>query len=57
MSCGTGRINRGIKPKTQHEREWNARRALNTPAVYNTITREELEEVEEYLGLREESDE
>ena len=54
MSCGTGRINREQKPRNQEEREWNARRALNEPAIYNTITKEELEEVEEYLG---ESDE
>ena len=51
MSCGTGRINRGIKPKTQRERSENALRALNEPAVYDTITREELEEINDFLDL------
>lgn len=51
MSCGTGRINRGVPPKTRQEREWNARRALNDPAVYDTITKEELQEINEYANL------
>ena len=57
MTCGTRRINRGQPDTTEEAREWNARRALNTPAIYNTITKEELEEIEEYLGIREERDE
>jgi hypothetical protein len=51
MSCGTGRISRGNPPKTKEEKEINALRALNEPSIYKTVTKEEYEEIEEYLGL------
>jgi hypothetical protein len=51
MSCGTGRINRGVPPKTQQEREENALRFLNDPALRDTATPQEYDECMEYLKI------
>ena len=51
MSCGTGRISRGVLPKSPQEKWEDALRAWNEPAVYDTITEQELEEMEEYSGI------
>jgi len=51
MSCGTKRIDRLEPPQSKSEKEWNARLALNTPQIINTITREEMEEINDYADL------
>lgn len=51
MSCGTGRISQGIPPKTKDNKEWDGKRAINTPQVWDTITKEEAEEIYRYTGV------
>ena len=50
MSCGTGRISQGEKLKTKEEKEWAAKRALNTPQIWDTAAKEEVEEIFDYTA-------
>lgn len=50
MSCGTGRISQGEKLETKKEKEWAAKRALNTPQIWDQATVEEVEEIFDYAA-------
>ena len=50
MSCGTGRISRGVPPKTKQEKREDALRFLNEPDFYRTAATEEYVEVMDYLN-------